>query len=100
MVKELIINLVNDFKSHNYNILIVENNDGFLFREDVIAELSTFNIKIVSGSLIQQRIQFELRDNDNILILLTKDKDIFLEDIIQKSVSIVFFFKNIAVGTT
>lgn len=98
MDNELIINLANDFKSHNHNILIVENNDGFLFREDVIAELSTFNIKIVAGSLIQQRIQFELRDNDNILILLTKDKDIFLEDIIQKSVSIVFFFEQYCSG--
>lgn len=94
MAKLLFQHIAEDFKSHQSNVLLVENNDGFLFREDNILELREYGIVIVPGSMMQKRIRFELRDLDTILVLLSNDNSTYLEDIKEKSVTTDFFLEK------
>ena len=68
MAKEFLKHIVEDIKNYHKNILLVENNDGFLFREDIIKWFEQNEIIIVSGTSLQQRIQFELRKKNQILL--------------------------------
>ena len=90
----LMQHIINDFRNQSNPILLVENNDGFLFREDVIKLCNENSIKIVQGSPIKLRVEFELRDADSILILLSEDNSNYLEDINLKSSTIEFFIKD------
>ena len=90
----LMQHIVDDFRNQSNPVLLVENNDGFLFREDVIDLCNENSIEIVKGSSIKQRVEFELRDANSILILLSEDNSNYLEDIKQKSSTIEFFIKD------
>lgn len=94
MAKDLIQHITEEFKSHHCNVLLIENNDGFLFREDIINELHQSGITIVHGTMMHKRIQFELRDLDSILVLISNDNSAYLEDIKEKSISIDFFLEK------
>lgn len=98
MDKSLIEHIVYDFKNHSNPVLLVENNDGFLFREDVIKLCKESDIKVVKGSSIKQRVKFELRDTNSILVLLSEDNSNYLEDIKQKSTAVEFFIKDYISG--
>ncbi len=80
MAEILIHKIIEDFISLNKKVIAVENNDGFLFREDVIGELSANGIEVVSGTSLEQRIAYELRKRDKILILLNKQKREYIQD--------------------
>jgi len=86
----LVENIVSDFKSHQANVLLVEDNCRFLYRADVALVLKTHGIDVVQGTAIQRRIQFELREKDAVLVLLKQDNSNYLEDIKRKSTSIEF----------
>jgi hypothetical protein len=98
MGSNLIQHIINDFKSYSNKVLLVENNDGFLFREDIIKLCQEKAITIVAGSLISQRVAFELRDPNIILVLLSDDNSNYLEDIKQKSRAFEFFSKDYLSG--
>lgn len=93
MAKEFLKHIVEDIKNYHKNILLVENNDGFLFREDIIKWFEQNKIIIVSGTSLQQRIQFELRKKNQILLLVSKDNSYYLEDIKNVAFAVEFFRK-------
>lgn len=94
MAKDFVQHITEEFKSHHCNVLLIENNDGFLFREDVISKLDQSGITIVHGTMMHKRIQFELRNLDSILVLLSNDNSAYLEDIKEKSISTEFFLEK------
>ena len=62
MAKSILKRIIKDIKQQPLNVLLIENNDGFLFREDVQNVLKEHNIECSSGTNIAQRVAFELRD--------------------------------------
>jgi len=94
MAKGLIQLIVDDLKIHQSDVILIENNDKFLYREDIIKILKSNGIEIVYGTNIQQRIQFELREKDSILVLLSQDNTSYLEDIKNTSKAVLFFFND------
>ena len=94
MPNSLIKNIAIDLKDQSAKVLLVENNDKFLFREDVISALSNEGIKISRGTTLKQRVDFELRDNELLLVLLNNNHQKYLEDIINKSLRYEFFLEK------
>ena len=94
MAKSLIQHIAESFKNKSSNVLIIENNDKFLYREDVIGELKILGVNVFIGNPIQSRVQFELREPDSVLVLLSQNKNNYLEDMKNCSVSIEFFFEQ------
>ena len=98
MSNPLILHIVNDLKSTGCNILIIENNDGFLFREDVQSILRNNDLITVVGGRLAHRIAYELKGQDEILLLLSRGKEIYLEDIEKNSKRIEFFLDTYIQG--
>ena len=94
MAKGIIQYILEELKSQNSEVLLIENNDRFLYREDVIKALNNKGINIDYGTPIQQRIQFELREKDSLLVLLSQDNTDYLEDIKQNAKAIEFHFAD------
>ena len=94
MGSSLMQHILSDFRAYSSKVLLVENNDGFLCREDVIKLFKEYNINIVNGSAINQRVAYELRDDNDLLILLSGDNSNYLEDIKKKSSAFEFFIKD------
>ena len=94
MVNHLIQNIVEYFRNFQEDVLLVENNDGFLFRDDVIQELRKSFILICKGKLIKQRVFYELKKKDTVLVLLSEDNSVYLEDIKEKAFSFEFFLED------
>ncbi|WP_417558480.1 PglZ domain-containing protein [Mesoflavibacter zeaxanthinifaciens] len=94
MAKGSIQHIVNDLKSYSSEVLLIENSDKFLLREDVLITMQTYGIRIASDSKVNRRIAFELRKEDEILLLLSRDNSDYLEDIIKKSVAVEFNLKT------
>ena len=90
MAKGIIQNIIELFKNNHSDVLLIENNDKFLYRNDVINALKKNGINLFIGSSIQQRIQFELREKDTLLVLLSQDNTKYLEDIIAISRTLEF----------
>lgn len=90
MVKELIQHITNELKGYDSTVFLVENNDRFLYRPDVIKEFKSYGVDVIQGTPIQQRIHFELREEATILVLLCQDKNGYLEDIKLQSISLDF----------
>ena len=59
MAKRILNRIIKDFKQQSRKVLLIENNDGFLFREDVQNILKDNNIECASGTNISQRVAFE-----------------------------------------
>lgn len=98
MAKGIIQIITELFKSNNSEVLLIENNDKFLYREDVINALKINGVELFIGSTIQQRIQFELREKDTLLVLLSQDNSDYLEDIKSTSKSIEFHLEKFYSG--
>ena len=94
----IIQHIANLFKRLNSGVLLVENNDKFLYREDVIKGLRLKGVEIETGTALQQRVIYELRDKESLLILLSQNNKDTLEDIKQNSQSFDFFFENLFEG--
>lgn len=94
----LIEHIANDLKSHNHNILRVENSDKFMYRDDIIEDFFDLGIKVVKGTEINQRINYELRDPSKLLVLLSDDNTNYLEDIKQNSFDLEIFIDTYIQG--
>jgi PglZ domain len=90
--------IVSYFNSFDKKIILVENPDKFLLREDIIKILEENNISIVNGNGIEQRIKFELKSSDKTLIFTSEDNENYLEDIQRNSFKMTFHLSNYIKG--
>jgi hypothetical protein len=90
MAKGLIQHIAEDFRNKGSRVFLIENNDRFLFRSDVILELKKYGIEVNFGTKIEQRIRFETREKEEVLFLLSTNNSDYLEDIKTNSFSIEF----------
>ena len=98
MVKKLIQHIADNLKSYSTNVFLVENNDRFLYRPDVMASLKEYGVEVACGTNIAQRIRFEMKEEDGLLILLSQDASNYPEDIKQQSTTIEFRLENYLQG--
>lgn len=98
MPDSLISQIAEDIKSLSSSVLLIENNDGFLFRDDVVNSLRRHDIEIVTGSMIKQRVAYELRKEGFFLVLLQRNRVKFLEDIESCSKRFEFFLDSYMSG--
>ena len=98
MDKNIINHIASDLKELQFSVIRIVNRDGFLCRKDVISAFSTHSVVIVSGSKIQQRIAYELRDLTKYLILTSKDNTGYLDDILINSSVYDFKLENYIQG--
>lgn len=94
MAKGLIQHITESLKRYTTKVFLVENNDRFLYRSDVQHAFGALGIEITNGTSIEQRIRFEIREPDGLLILLSQDNSVYLEDIKQQAVAIEFILAN------
>ncbi len=94
MANVFIQHIIKSIKSYPAKIFLVENNDRFLYRSDVQEAFNSFGIEITSGTSLEQRVRFELRESDGLLILLSQDNSNYLEDIKKEAVAIEFSIAN------
>lgn len=90
MANGLIQHITERLNSYPAKVLLLENNDRFLYRSDVQDIFGTFGIEITNGTNIEQRIRFEMREPEGLLILLSQDNSTYLEDIKRQAVSVEF----------
>jgi hypothetical protein len=94
MAKGLIQHITDSLKSYPAKVFLVENNDRFLYRSDVQDAFGTIGIEITNGTKIDQRIRYEMREPDGLLILLSQDNSNYLEDIKKQAIAIEFSLAN------
>lgn len=85
MAKGVIEHIADDLRHPSYDVFLIENNDGFLYREDVQNALHVLGIDVVNEGRINQRIHFELKDEGATLVLLCKNNSVYLEDIERRA---------------
>jgi len=94
MAKGFIQHIAESLKSYPAKVFLVQNNDHFLYRSDVQDAFGALGIEITNGTKIVQRIRFEMREPDGLLILLSQDNFVYLEDIKRQAVAIEFRLAN------
>lgn len=94
MENSLIKHIIKVLSGYDAPVLIIENNDGFLFRSDVIEAFERYNINVSFGNNLSQRVAFELRDNSKTLFLINKDNRQYLEDIESIAIHSEFFLSQ------
>lgn len=98
MGKSLISHIAEELRKYDSPVLFVEKNDLFLNRDDVIQEFKLYGFEVVQGTKIQQRIQYELRDESMILMFICQDTSVYLEDIKRKAISLEFHLDHFLAG--
>lgn len=94
MAKGFINHIIESLKSYPAKVFLVENNDRFLYRSDVQDAFGALGIEITNGTNIEQRIRYEMRERDGLLILLSQDNSVYLEDIKRQAVAIELSLGN------
>lgn len=94
METSFIYQIAKDFKAYHSKVLRVENADGFLYRKDIIKSLREYGVLINTGTNLDLRISYELRNNDEYCILLSKDANGYLPDILQNSSALNWSLAN------
>ena len=94
MENSLIKRIMKVLSGYDAPILIIENNDGFLFRADVIEEFERNNINVSIGSNLSQRVAFELKNSRKTLFLINKESRQYLEDIETIAIHSEFFLSQ------
>ena len=94
MENSLIKRIIKVLSGYDAPVLIIENNDGFLFRADVIEEFNRNNINVSIGISLSQRVAFELRNNNKTLFLINKQNRQYLEDIEAVATHSEFFLSQ------
>lgn len=94
MENSLIKHIIKVLSGYDAPVLIIENNDGFLFRSDVIEAFERNNINVSFGNNLSQRVAFELRDNSKTLFLINEDNRQYLEDIESIAIHSEFFLSQ------
>ena len=90
MAKGLILQIAENLKSYPSEVFLIEDNDRFLYRKDVVESLELLGIEVTNGSNFEQRIRFEMREPDGLLVLLYQNNSGYLEDIKKQAVSVEF----------
>ncbi len=98
MENSLIKHIVKVLSGYDAPVLIIENNDGFLFRTDVREELERNNINVSIGNELSQRVAFELRNSRKTLFLINKESRQYLEDIETVAIHSEFFLSQYLSG--
>lgn len=88
MDNKFIQHIIKDFKDHSAKVFLIENNDRFLYREDVIKELNDWGFEVSTGTTLEQRFKYELKGEAERLILLSQDNNMYLEDIKRNSIAL------------
>lgn len=94
MENSLIKHIIKVLSGYEAPVLIIENNDGFLFRVDVIEEFERNNINVSIGSSLSQRVAFELKNSRKTLFLINKESRQYLEDIETIAIHSEFFLSQ------
>ncbi len=97
MAKSFTEHIVDSVKNMGVPVVLTENSDGFLMRNDVIKSFNQHGIVIDSSTRLKQRIKFELREKDNpdkILLFLSEDNTDYLEDIVAVSRTLYFHLSD------
>lgn len=94
MENSLIKHIIKVLSGYDAPVLIIENNDGFLFRADVIEEFERNNINVSIGSNLSQRVAFELKNSRKTLFLINKESRQYLEDIETIAIHSEFFLSQ------
>jgi hypothetical protein len=94
MVNRLIQHIAESLKSYSKKVILVENNDRFLYRSDVQDAFGLLGIEITNGTNTEQRIRFEMKEPDGLLVLLSQDNSNYLEDIRKRAIAIEFSLAN------
>lgn len=94
MENSLIKRIIKVLSGYDAPVLIIENNDGFLFRADVIEEFNRNNINVSIGNSLSQRVAFELRNNNKTLFLINKQNRQYLENIEAVATHSEFFLSQ------
>lgn len=94
MENSLIKHIIKVLSGYEASVLIIENNDGFLFRADVIEEFERNNINVSIGSNLSQRVAFELKNSRKTLFLINKESRQYLEDIETIAIHSEFFLSQ------
>lgn len=94
MHRGIIHHIAEKLKTYSEKVFLVENIDRFLYRNDVQDAFRMIGIEIVNGSSIEQRIHFEMREPDGLLIMLSQDNSNYLEDIKKQAIAIEFGLAN------
>ena len=94
MAKGLIQHITESLKSYPAKVFLMENNDRFLYRSDIQNAFTALGIEISNGTSVEQRIRFEMREPDGLLILLSQNNCNYLEDIKRQAVPIEFSLAN------
>jgi len=98
MENSLIKHIIEVLSGYEAPVLIIENNDKFLFRPDVIEKLEQNNINVSIGNNLAQRVSFELRNNSKTLFLINQENRDYIEDIEIISNRIEFFLSQFLSG--
>jgi hypothetical protein len=94
MAAGLIDKIIADLQAFQRKVLRVENRDSFLSRLDIVQVLEKSGIQVVSGSMIEQRVAYELRNAGIILVLLHTGQANYLADIRLNSSIVVFSIES------
>ena len=73
MDKNLIQHIARSLSNYSARVFLVENNDQFFFREDVIAAFTSVGVEVCMGSPWEQRLAYELREEDGFLLLMSNN---------------------------
>lgn len=94
MENNFIYQIAKDLKTYHTKVLRVENSDRFLNRKDIIAALKNFGIDVVSGTNLDLRIHYELRNEEEYCVLLSDDNTGFLPDITANSSALIWSLEH------
>ena len=98
MAKGLIERICDDLRAYHSRVLRVEDNERFLLRADVTKALLSSGFEVIHGSMLDQRVHFELRKEDEYLVLVSQKNTSYLEDILRASVAVEFTLSNYLSG--
>jgi hypothetical protein len=98
MENSLIQHIIHVLSGYENPVLIIENNDGFLFRPDVIDKLEQNNITVSIGNSLAQRVSFELNGRGKMLFLINQESRSYIEDIEIVAYRLEFFLSQFLTG--
>ena len=97
MDKQLIVDIALDLKSFGREVLLVENPDEFLKREDVMAALLKNEVKVIHKNNLDHRTAFELRKflyPNHLIVLVSDNSSNYLQDILHLGLELEFHLED------
>jgi|LSQX01.3.fsa_nt_gb hypothetical protein len=94
MVNGIVQHIITDLKHHSRDMIVIQTVDKFLLRKDVEEAFKELGVEIVSGTSLDIRLRYELREPDMLFILVTDNHTYIAEDILQSAAVIPFTLKK------